>query len=104
MVDFDNTHENKVKNQLIQKAELMKKRPYRRWSANFGMIASLGGVIIVPILLCLWFGSYLDGVFSQHFSWRLSFLFIGFIWGFVNAYFWIKLENDKISHIGEDDE
>lgn len=75
----------------------MKRRYQRRWSSNFGMIASLGGVIIVPIILGIIGGGYLDEKFPQRFSWRLSLLFLGFVWGVVNAYFWIKIEDQKIA-------
>ncbi|MEE6208085.1 MAG: AtpZ/AtpI family protein [Alphaproteobacteria bacterium] len=97
MVDLN---DRKLEETLVHKAELMQQRGNRTWRANFGMIASLGGVIIVPILLGLWGGSYLDEVLPQRFSWRLSLLFVGFTWGFVNAYYWIKIENEKIDRIG----
>lgn len=99
MVDMN---DEKLEKTLVRKAELMQRRNSRSWRANFGMIASLGGVIIVPILLCLWGGSYLDEVLPQRFSWRLSLLFVGFAWGFFNAYHWIKIENEKIDRIGRD--
>ncbi len=96
MVEFEKTQNIKVRDDLIHKAELLKRRPYRHWSTHFGMIASLGGVIIVPILLGIWCGGYLDDVLPQRFSWRLSLLFIGFVWGAFNAYMWVKIENKKI--------
>ena len=99
MVEFEKNRDNEVRDELIYKAELLKKRPYRRWSTHFGMIASLGGVIILPILLGLWCGGYLDEVLPQRFSWRLSMLFIGFVWGMFNAYMWLKIENKKIDEL-----
>ena len=102
MADLNTSHERQIKDELMRKAELLKKRSDRAWRANFGMIASLGGVIIVPILLGLFAGSYLDKVLPQRFSWQLSLLFIGFVWGFFNAYLWIKVENEKIERIGRD--
>ncbi|MBO6282269.1 MAG: AtpZ/AtpI family protein [Alphaproteobacteria bacterium] len=101
MVDMN---DKKLEQTLVHKAELMQKRSSRTWSANFGMIASLGGVIIVPILLGLWCGSYLDEVLPQRFSWRLTLLFVGLVWGFFNAYCWIKIENEKIDRIGRDED
>lgn len=96
-------HDKKLEEMLVHKAEMIQRRSHRMWRANFGMIASLGGVIIVPILLGLWSGSYLDEVLPQRFSWRLSLLFVGFAWGFFNAYCWIKIENEKIERIGRDE-
>ena len=96
-------NDKKLEETLVRKAEMMQQRGNRTWRANFGMIASLGGVIIVPILLGLWSGSYLDEMLPQRFSWRLSLLFVGFAWGFFNAYCWIKIENEKIERIGRDE-
>ena len=99
MVEFEKAQNTAVRDELVHKAELLKVRPYRRWKTNFGMIAALGGVIIVPILLGIWCGGYLDEVLPQRFSWRLSLLFVGFVWGAFNAYMWIKIENDKIAEM-----
>ena len=99
MVEFEKSQSKEVRDDLLHKAELLKRRPYRRWSTHFGMIASLGGVIIVPILLGIWCGGYLDTVLPQHFSWRLSLLFVGFAWGAFNAYMWVKIENKKIDEL-----
>jgi len=104
MAEFHTAREREVKEELMRKAELLKKRSDRTWRTNFGMIASLGGVIIVPILLGLFAGSYLDEVIPQRFSWQLSLLFVGFAWGFFNAYLWIKVENEKIEKIGRDED
>lgn len=101
MTEFDNSHGKEICDKLVRKAELLKKRPYRTWNANFGMIASLGGVIIVPILLGLWSGGYLDRVSPQRFSWRLLLLFLGFLWGGFNAFCWVKMENKKIAKLEE---
>ena len=102
MVEYEETQEQKINRKLLQNAELMKKRSQRHWHANFGMIASLGGVIAMPIILCLWLGGYLDDVWPQRFSWRLTWLFFGFVWGFVNAYIWIKIEEKKIARLDEE--
>ena len=96
MVDFDNLHNDNVKEKLLHKTESLKHRSERHFSSNFGMIASLGGVIIVPILIGIYLGDYLEKAIPQRFSWRLSLIFFGFIWGIANAYWWIKNEDRKI--------
>lgn len=100
MTEFEKLQNEKVRDELMHKAELLKLRPHRKWHTNFGMIAALGGVIIVPILIGILLGGYLDEVLPQRFSWRLSLLFVGFIWGVYNAYTWIKIENQKIEELG----
>ena len=91
--------QQELEQMLLHKAELLENRPYRHWHANFGMIASLGGVIIVPIVLGILGGGWLDEHFAQSFSWRLSGLFLGFLWGLFNAYFWLSIENKKIEQM-----
>lgn len=93
----DMQHEQQVEEILLHKAELIQQRPFRRWHANFGLIASLGGVVIVPIILGIFGGDWLDNNYPQAFSWRLSGLFLGFMWGLMNGYFWLKIENNKIA-------
>ena len=99
MVEFEKAQNEKIRDELRYKASLLKQRPERHWHSNFGMIASLGGVMIIPILLGLWLGGYLDEVYPQRFSWRLSLLFVGFAWGIFNAYMWISIENKKIAEL-----
>lgn len=99
MVDFETPEDKQLCDDLVYKAELMKQRPFRRWNADFGMIATLGGVIIVPILLGILLGGWLDEILPQRFSWRLSLLFVGFTWGMFNAYWWVKIEEAKIANL-----
>lgn len=100
MADY-NAPEKDINQTLIDKAELLKARDNRHWSSNFGMIASLGGVIIVPLLLGISGGGWLDEHYPERFSWRLSGIFLGFLWGLINAYFWIALENKKIERLSK---
>ena len=99
MADYNDNEQSKIRNKLVEKAQAMQERPHQKWRANFGMIASLSGVIITPIIIGIFGGGYLDEVWPQHFSWRLTGVFLGFIWGLSNAYFWIKFENEKIEKI-----
>lgn len=100
MAEFKN-HEQDINEMLLHKAELLKLRSERHWSSNFGMIASLGGVIITPLLLGIFGGGWLDEHYPEHFSWRLSGLFLGFLWGGINAYFWVNIENKKIERLSK---
>ena len=99
MVEFEKAQSSKVRDELVYKASLMKQRPEGHPHTSFGMIASLGGVIIIPILLGIWLGGYLDEEWPQRFSWRLSLLFVGFVWGAFNAYMWVTMENHKIAEL-----
>lgn len=96
MADYDEIAEAKIQKTLTRKAKLLALRKKQKWRANFGMVAALGGVIITPLLIGIWSGGVLEELYPVDFSWRLTMLFLGFVWGGVNAYFWIKIENDKI--------
>lgn len=99
MVKYEPLEDKKIKKKLVRKAEILKRRPLRLLNVNFGMIAALSGVMIMPLVLAIWLGRYLDDVWPQRFSWLLSLLFLGFAWGIVNAYFWLKNENEKIERL-----
>lgn len=96
MTEFDENNEKAVRESLARKAAMLKMRKNQHWSSHFGLIAALGGVIILPIVIGIFTGTYLDNHFPITFSWKLSLIFCGFVWGMVNAYFWIKTENAKI--------
>ena len=101
MVEIKTAEDKQTRDKLLRKGKLLKQRTDKSFNSDFGMIASLGGVIITPILLGIWAGGYLDVSFPQTFSWRLILLFIGIIWGIFNAYLWIKNEEKKISRINQ---
>lgn len=97
MAEFKDEKTEEIAEQLARKAVLRQIKPEQKISAGFGLIAALGGVIIIPILLGIWGGTFMDEHYPVSFSWKLSLIFCGFVWGMVNAYFWIKIENEKIS-------
>lgn len=97
--------EKKICDRLVHKAELIRRRPFRKfYYGGYGMTAALGGVIIMPILIGIWCGGYLDEHFPQDFSWRLTLLFAGFAWGIFNAYHWLKIQEDKIERLEKEEE
>lgn len=95
MAEFDENNEKVMRENLVRKAVMLKMRRNQHWSGNFGLITALGGVIILPIVIGILTGTYLDNHFPITFSWKLSLIFCGFVWGMANAYFWIKTEIAK---------
>ena len=93
--EFENKKAEEISSELARKAVIMKLKKEQNIGVNFGFVAALGGVIIVPILLGIWGGTFLDKHYPVRFSWRLSLIFCGFVWGMINAYYWIKLEETK---------
>lgn len=96
MTESENKNTKEITESLARKAVMLKLRKEQKINVGFGLIAALGGVIIVPIILGIWAGTFLDANYPVTFSWRLSLTFCGFVWGIINAYFWIKIENEKI--------
>ncbi|MBO5996989.1 MAG: AtpZ/AtpI family protein [Alphaproteobacteria bacterium] len=93
MTEFDKTDDKKVEKMLIRKAELMKNRPNRTFYADFGMVASLGGVMTLPIIIGILVGAWLDKNFAvAKFSWRLNLMIVGFFCGLYYAYRWVKYQ------------
>ena len=95
--EFENKKAEVISSELARKAVMMKLKKEQNIGVSFGFVAALGGVIIVPILLGIWGGTFLDKHYPVHFSWRLSLIFCGFVWGMINAFFWIKIEEEKIA-------
>ena len=101
MGKYEPLQDKAISEKLVQKAEILKQRPQKLSNAHFGMIAALGGVIIMPLGLAVWLGNYLDAVYPQRFSWTLSLLLAGFCWSMFNAYLWLKMENERIQKLSE---
>lgn len=97
MAEFENKNAEELASDLARKAVMLKLKKEQQIHVSFGLIAALGGVIIIPILLGIWGGTFLDTHYPVSFSWRLSLIFCGFVWGMTNAYFWIKIEDKKIA-------
>lgn len=65
------------------------------WSglAMFGMI---GWSVVVPTLIGVALGRWLDQAYPMGFSWTLILLEAGLILGCINAWHWIAAEEKKI--------
>lgn len=99
MTKYEQLQDKEIKTNLVHKTEVLQRRSQQMPYANFGMIAALGGAVIVPLIIAVWLGRYLDQAYPQNFSWLLNCLFFGFVWSVINAYFWLKIENEKIVHL-----
>ena len=59
---------------------------------GLGMFGLVGWSIVVPTLLGILIGSWIDGQWPSQISWKLTFLFLGLAIGCGNAWFWINKE------------
>lgn len=60
---------------------------------TFGMV---GWSVVIPTLLGVLLGAWLDAVIPMSFSWRLTLMFAGLIMGCANAWYWVSKERRHI--------
>ena len=93
MPPFDKTNDKQVQEVLIQKARQLSIRNRRDLYVSVGMVGILGFVFLSPIIVGIFFGGWLDKVMPvPRVSWRLLFMFLGFVLGCLDAYLWVKRE------------
>ena len=88
------------KEQLKLKAQRHKSNV---WS-GFGLFGMVGWSVAVPTLLGVLLGWWLDKKYPRHFSWTLTGLLTGLIFGCVIAWNWVSKENKAIHKNTEDDD
>lgn len=98
-----------------QKAEIFKKkvaekealklqarRNFRKdiWF-GFAITGMIGWSVVIPTLIGVMIGVWLDRVSPSHHSWTLTLLITGLLLGCLNAWRWIEKENKKIKKLQE---
>lgn len=63
---------------------------------GLGMFGMVGWSIVVPTLLGLALGIWLDRRLPVVFSWTITLLFAGIVLGCLNAWFWVTRERERI--------
>lgn len=59
---------------------------------GLGMFGLVGWSIVLPTLLGIMLGTWIDTRFPGRVSWQLTLLFVGVVIGCANAWYWIKKE------------
>ncbi|MBD3288794.1 ATP synthase subunit [candidate division KSB1 bacterium] len=82
----------------IKKKEERKQRGEREKKSRalwygIGMFGVVGWAVVIPTLLFLAIGIYLDTKIEDKISWTLIFLFVGVVTGCLNAWYWVKRES-----------
>lgn len=90
--------------QQVATQEARKLRAQRRanralWQ-GLGLFGLIGWAIVVPTLLGVLCGQWLDHHHPAHHSWTLTLLILGLCLGCWHAWYWIGVEKRKI-HAGE---
>lgn len=74
---------------LVKKAQQRSDRRNRIIFLNAGLLSVYGFQMVIPVLLGIFIGRFLDARFpTQTFSWTFNFIILGFILGFINAHQW----------------
>lgn len=71
---------------------------------GFGMMGLIGWSIVIPTLLGITAGVWLDGHHPQTYSWTLTLLITGLVIGCLNAWHWVDKENQDIQNDMEDND
>jgi ATP synthase protein I len=72
-----------------------KREQHRSVWFGLGMFGLVGWAVVVPTLIGVMLGMWLDDHLFSHISWTLNLLIIGLIIGCFNAWFWVQKENKK---------
>ena len=62
---------------------------------GLGLFGMVGWSVMVPTLLGIALGIWIDRRFPSPYSWTLMFLFIGIALGCWNAWYWIEKEQQR---------
>lgn len=68
---------------------------YRAWF-GLGMFGMVGWSVVVPTVLCIALGIWLDSTVTGRYSWTLLLLGVGVTIGCFNAWFWVSKERAAI--------
>jgi ATP synthase protein I len=63
---------------------------------GFGYFGIVGWLVMIPTVLGLLLGIWLDRMFPGDISWTLTFLIVGLVIGCLNAWQWITREQHRI--------
>lgn len=91
---------NNVEDDLLVKVEQQAKKKIRakklgkRRMSGFAYFGVVGWLIVMPTLLGIFIGIFLDKNIKTSFSWTVMFIFIGVIVGSINTWRWLN-ENSK---------
>jgi ATP synthase protein I len=71
---------------------------------GLGMFGLVGWSVVVPTIVCLAVGLWIDSAYPSRYSWTLMFLFIGVALGALNAWYWVSRERKMIEKPDDGDD
>lgn len=110
---MDNNHGHKRKRLLKWEAykRLVGKKAARKLKARsekqqniwfgLGLLGLVGWSVVLPTLLGLALGIWIDQQLPSRFSWTLMLLFLGLVMGCINAWHWVIQEQAVIEQVNK---
>lgn len=102
--------ENRYRHQFAEKIARKQQRRARgrrqkKHAAWFGLgvFGVVGWSVMIPFLICLAIGIYIDATWETDISWTLTLLVVGAALGALNAWFWVSREQKTIEEESERD-
>ncbi len=89
--------ERTVGTKELRKIRSRSNSPQSPWF-GLGMFGLVGWSIVVPTLLGIFLGSWIDHQWPSRVSWKIALLFGGLMIGCGNAWFWIQKEISEQDH------
>jgi ATP synthase protein I len=92
----------KIGTKEVRKVKARRKKDRGIW-LGLGMIGTVGWSIAVPTLIGVGLGIWIDKRWPGRISWTLTLLFVGLMFGCINAYYWVRKEITRIEEEQKDD-
>ncbi len=93
---------SKIRSKAMRKIRVKRRGVQGVWY-GLGMMGLIGWSVTVPTLLGAALGFWLDERFPGKYSWTLTILLIGLIFGCVNAWRWINNEGREMKEEDTDE-
>jgi ATP synthase protein I len=93
-----NSHHTAFEKQVSQKSKRKvqaRQEGDRSIWAGLGLFGMVGWSVIIPTLLGIALGIWIDKRFPSPYSWTLMLLFVGVVLGCWNAWYWIQKEQRR---------
>ncbi|WP_421655406.1 AtpZ/AtpI family protein [Leptothermofonsia sp. ETS-13] len=86
--------EQQVRQKSTRKIQARQEGDRSIW-AGLGLFGMVGWSVMIPTLLGIALGVWIDKRFPSPYSWTLMLLFVGVVLGCWNAWYWIQREQQK---------
>ncbi len=86
---------NEIKNKTARKIQAKEEDAMNFWS-GFRTMGMIGWSVVIPTLLGVALGTWLDQSIKGSYSWTIMLLVIGLVVGCLNAWYWVKKEDERM--------